>query len=180
VNQGVYPNSSSFHCFHLGLIIEFIKELGGASHFMVYLFHNPTFLWYIILMCLKTFDRVICLLIYVKPYLKFNFLKVDSWKITPKSKLSHVLYQLPPLVATHLFEHKYQCLNTNKSSYSTKKWVSSFALNVDMCNYKNQNSNKNIKNQQTLKSTTFHIPSMCFENLKVQNHTFKINHKHKK
>jgi hypothetical protein len=30
-NQGTYPNSSSFHCFHLGLAIESIEELEGAS-----------------------------------------------------------------------------------------------------------------------------------------------------
>jgi hypothetical protein len=30
-SQGAYPNSLSFHCFHLGFIVEFIKKLGGAS-----------------------------------------------------------------------------------------------------------------------------------------------------
>ncbi len=30
VNQGAYTNSSSFHYFHLGLIVESIKELGGV------------------------------------------------------------------------------------------------------------------------------------------------------
>jgi hypothetical protein len=28
----VCPNSLSFHCFHLGLIVESIKELGGVSN----------------------------------------------------------------------------------------------------------------------------------------------------
>jgi hypothetical protein len=31
VSQGVYPNSLSFRCFHLGFKVESIKELGGAS-----------------------------------------------------------------------------------------------------------------------------------------------------
>jgi hypothetical protein len=30
VNQGTYPNSLSLCCFHLRLIVESIKELGGA------------------------------------------------------------------------------------------------------------------------------------------------------
>jgi hypothetical protein len=29
MNQGVYPNSLSFHCFHFGLKVKSIKELGG-------------------------------------------------------------------------------------------------------------------------------------------------------
>jgi len=101
-------------------------------------------------------------LIYVRPYLKFNILKVDSWKITPKSKLSHVLYELPSLVATHLFEHKYQCLNTNKSNSNTEDKVSSFALqNVDMCNYKNQNSKKNIKKSTNLEVNQISYSPLC-------------------
>jgi hypothetical protein len=31
MSQGVYPNSLSFRCFHVGLVVESIKELGGAS-----------------------------------------------------------------------------------------------------------------------------------------------------
>jgi hypothetical protein len=35
-SHGTYPNSSSFHCFHLRLVVESIKELRGASlsHFI--------------------------------------------------------------------------------------------------------------------------------------------------
>jgi hypothetical protein len=30
MSQGEYPNSLSFCCFHFGLVVESIKELGGA------------------------------------------------------------------------------------------------------------------------------------------------------
>jgi len=30
-SQGAYPNSLYFRCFHLGFIVESIKEFGGAS-----------------------------------------------------------------------------------------------------------------------------------------------------
>jgi hypothetical protein len=32
MNWGAYLNSLSFQCFHLGFVVEFIKELGGTSH----------------------------------------------------------------------------------------------------------------------------------------------------
>jgi hypothetical protein len=31
-SQGACPNSLSFHCYHLGFVVESIKELGGASN----------------------------------------------------------------------------------------------------------------------------------------------------
>ncbi len=74
----MYPNSLSLCCFHLGLVVEFIKELGGVSQaWKTFLFIYIVFS-FLLIQAFKTSSLIYCLFFLVDLSFHNNFFSLSS------------------------------------------------------------------------------------------------------